>query len=126
MTLADEPGEPPALRSGESVADAARLAVEVGAEALLFNCSQPEVMEPAIVEARMVLPPRLRVGAYANAFEQKEHGYAANGVILEHRAELNDGGYSSFGARWIDAGADIVGGCCGIMPEHIGELHALR
>jgi len=126
VTLADRPEEPPALRSGESVADAASSAHEAGAEALLFNCSQPEMMEPAIVEARSVLPSHIRVGAYANAFEQKEHGYAANGVILEHRVELNDGGYSSFAARWLDAGADIVGGCCGIMPDHIAELHALR
>jgi S-methylmethionine-dependent homocysteine/selenocysteine methylase len=37
----------PTLRSGESVAEAVHLAQEVGAAALLFNCSQPEVMEAA-------------------------------------------------------------------------------
>ncbi|HET7607417.1 MAG TPA: homocysteine S-methyltransferase family protein [Gammaproteobacteria bacterium] len=27
---------------------------------------------------------------------------------------------------WIDAGARIVGGCCGTTPEHIRALAALR
>ena len=25
---------------------------------------------------------------------------------------------------WIDLGASVVGGCCGISPEHIGALSA--
>ena len=69
----------------------------------------------------------VEVGVYANAFEQRfEQGYAANGVILDHRAELNDGGYSAFAARWVDAGATIIGGCCGIMPHHIADIASLR
>jgi S-methylmethionine-dependent homocysteine/selenocysteine methylase len=126
VTLADGTTGPSMLRSGESVTDAARVAEELGAEALLFNCSEPEVMEPAIVEARSVLPDAIAVGAYANAFEEKEDEYAANDVILDHRPELDDGGYTEFVERWLDAGTEIVGGCCGIMPEHIGRLHALR
>jgi S-methylmethionine-dependent homocysteine/selenocysteine methylase len=27
---------------------------------------------------------------------------------------------------WIDAGAQIIGGCCGTTPEHIGALHDAR
>lgn len=53
FTLEDDGAtDAPALRSGESVAEAAYLAQEVGAAALLFNCSQPEVMEAAISSAR--------------------------------------------------------------------------
>lgn len=126
VTLADGTEGPSVLRSGESVTSAAQLAAELGADALLFNCSEPEVMEAAIVEARSVLPEAVAVGAYANAFEEKEGGYAANGVILDHRPELNDGGYTDFVERWLDAGASIVGGCCGIMPEHIALLDELR
>jgi S-methylmethionine-dependent homocysteine/selenocysteine methylase len=114
------------LRSGESVTEAAAVVAEVGADALLFNCSEPEVMEAAIVEARAALPGGVQIGAYANAFEPKEDEYAANGVILDHRPELNDGGYTTFVEQWLAAGAEIVGGCCGIMPEHIALLHALR
>jgi S-methylmethionine-dependent homocysteine/selenocysteine methylase len=42
------------------------------------------------------------------------------------RHDLDSGGYSRFVERWLDTGAEIVGGCCGIMPRHIAELHALR
>jgi len=114
------------LRSGESVADAALLTVEVGADALLFNCSEPEVMEAAIVEARAALPPDVSVGAYANAFVEKPEEYDANGVVLDHRADLDGGGYTEFVERWLGAGASIVGGCCGIMPAHIALLDELR
>jgi S-methylmethionine-dependent homocysteine/selenocysteine methylase len=114
------------LRSGESVADAAQLAVELGADALLFNCSEPEVMEAAVIEARASLPGSVRLGVYANAFERSVGEYAANSTVLSHRRDLDDGGYTSFVERWLEAGADIVGGCCGIMPSHIAELHGLR
>lgn len=42
---------PPQLLSGESVADAAAVALSLGAGALLFNCAAPELMRPAIAEA---------------------------------------------------------------------------
>lgn len=127
VTLADDWSDGASvLRSGESVTEAAALVVELGAAALLFNCSEPEVMEAAIIEARAALPGSVRVGAYANAFEPAEDEYAANDVILDHRPDLDDGGYTRFAERWLDVGADIVGGCCGIMPDHIRQLDTLR
>lgn len=42
---------PPRLLSGETVADAAAVALSLGAGALLFNCAAPELMRPAIAEA---------------------------------------------------------------------------
>lgn len=129
VTLRDEPGEGPSqLRSGESVTEAAEVVAALDGSALLFNCSRPEVMEAAVVEARAALPAAIEVGVYANAFVSgfDDAGYSANGVILDHRAELDDGGYTAFVERWIDAGATIVGGCCGIMPRHIALLDELR
>lgn len=123
MTLADERhDEAPRLRGGETVSAAAELAARVGAEALLFNCSHPEVMLAAIVEARAVLPDHVEVGAYANAFEPTEVQLGANEVIREHRADVDHGGYLPFVESWLEAGATIVGGCCGIMPRHIVDL----
>ena len=66
FTLEDEAvTDAPVLRSGESVTEAARLAQEVGAAALLFNCSQPEVMEAAVRSARAQLgaDSAIRIGA---------------------------------------------------------------
>jgi len=126
-TLLDEPApETAMLRSGESIEALCAAAVKSGAAAVLFNCSHPEVMEDAIRCARAALPNNVEVGAYANAFESKPAVYSANAVLMTHRADLDDGGYDSFVQSWLDAGATIVGGCCGIMPRHITCLAALR
>ena len=125
FTLDDtHPGAEPVLRSGEAVADAAALAVRLGAEALLFNCSQPEVMAAAVraVRAACALP----IGVYANAFPPQPEETEANAVLLDIRADLDPAGYAAFAAAWRDLGATILGGCCGIGPEHIAALSALR
>jgi len=127
FTLADEaPAATPTLRSGESVAEAARAARALGAEALLFNCSQPEVMAGAVHAARDVLGDDLRVGVYANAFAPMAADAEANAGLDDIRADLTPAGYASFAHSWRAEGASIIGGCCGIGPEHIAALAALR
>ena len=110
------------LRSGETIADvAAALGDQV--EAVLFNCSRPERFEAAIVQlVRALGDSPLAIGAYANAFEEKEEGYASNGVILGHREDLTPDVYTELAQRWADAGATIIGGCCGVRPDHIKAL----
>ncbi|MBX9886228.1 MAG: homocysteine S-methyltransferase family protein [Novosphingobium sp.] len=125
FTLEDEqPTARPLLRSGESVAQAAALAAEVGAAALLFNCSQPEVMEAAVRAARDELGPGspIRIGVYANAFPPMAADAEANAALCPIREDLTPEGYGRFAAAWHDAGASILGGCCGIGPEHIAAL----
>ncbi|WP_330647036.1 homocysteine S-methyltransferase family protein [Thioclava sp. FTW29] len=128
FTLHDSEGaldQPPALRSGESVAEAARLAQELGAEALLFNCSMPEVMEPAIKAARAAFgDAQLPIGIYANAFESQDDDGAANEVLSQVRKDLTPAGYLQWVDQWIAAGATMVGGCCGIGSEHIAAIAA--
>jgi S-methylmethionine-dependent homocysteine/selenocysteine methylase len=125
FTLADAdipPDRPARLRSGESVADAAARAAVLGAEALLFNCSQPEVMEAAVREARAALAPGIAVGVYANAFPPTPPDAVANSGLSDIRHDLDPEHYLGWARRWVDAGAAIVGGCCGIGPEHIAVL----
>ena len=67
-------GALPCLRSGEPVADAVDAAVRLGAGAVLFNCSSPEVMGAAVAMAAQALSglgvaaDAIRIGVYANAF----------------------------------------------------------
>ncbi|MEI6642574.1 MAG: homocysteine S-methyltransferase family protein [Novosphingobium sp.] len=125
FTLEDEkPGSEPALRSGESVTAAASLARELGAAALLFNCSQPEVMEAAIRAANAELGPDspIRLGVYANAFPPMAADAEANSALCPIREDLTPEGYGRFARAWHAAGASILGGCCGIGPEHIAAL----
>ena len=124
FTLQDEIlGAPPQLRSGEPVRDAALMAAKLGAKALLFNCSQPEVMEAALREARSALAgSEIRLGVYANAFPPMSAEAEANTAICPIRADLTPSGYAAFAQSWTCAGASILGGCCGIGPEHIAAL----
>ena len=129
FTLRDDTVEAPLLRSGETVAAAAALAMEVGAEAILFNCSQPEVMEQAIAIAHgaaQAAGSAMRVGVYANAFDDhKDDGdQGANDKITELRKDLSPESYVTWADLWAKAGASIIGGCCGIGSGHIAALKA--
>jgi len=126
FTLLDEVGKAPRLRSFESVAEAVRVAVELGARAVLFNCSQPEVMAAALAAARSViysLGQTIELGVYANAFPPVSTQATANSTLLEIRHDLGPEAYLHWSRSWVAAGASIVGGCCGIGPEHIAQLH---
>ncbi|BAI75358.1 betaine-homocysteine S-methyltransferase (plasmid) [Azospirillum sp. B510] len=113
----------PALRSGESVADAARTAAGLGARALLFNCSQPEVMRAAVETARaQPEAAALRIGVYANAFPPQPKTAEANDGLDPIRDDLDPASYLRWAESWVEAGASIVGGCCGIGPDHIAAL----
>ncbi|WP_433850832.1 homocysteine S-methyltransferase family protein [Brucella pseudogrignonensis] len=113
------------LRSGETVADGARLAAELGAEALLFNCAMPEVMDAAILAAKQVfdeLGKDIPIGVYANAFPSQQGDEEANATVTEIRADLDPDAYGAWAKRWVKNGAGIIGGCCGIGTNHIHAL----
>jgi S-methylmethionine-dependent homocysteine/selenocysteine methylase len=123
-TLADFPaGGRATLRSGESVASAAAEARALDAGTLLFNCSPPEVMEAAILEARAAVPAGQVLGVYANAFVPRARE-AANEGLSGLRDDTGPDAYLDCARQWVRAGASIVGGCCGIGPEHIAALVA--
>ena len=118
----------PTLRSGESVGAAVTAMLDRGVDAILFNCSQPEIMAGAITTARAVRDGRgatARIGVYANAFPPQSDE-AANEGLSDIRADLTPARYAGFAKEWVQRGADIIGGCCGIGPEHIAALKALR
>ena len=97
-------------------------AARCGAEAVLFNCSVPEVMEDALREARAALPLSIRTGVYANAFGKPASGMAANEGLSEMRRDLEPPAYVTWALKWRDMGASIIGGCCGISVAHIAVL----
>ncbi|MDQ7249375.1 homocysteine S-methyltransferase family protein [Dongia sedimenti] len=114
---------PPRLRSQEPVEDAVRAALAWKAEALLFNCSQPEVMAAALdVAGKTLGDAKLTLGVYANAFPPQDKDAEANAGLSDIRADLDPSRYLSFVQDWLKCGASIVGGCCGIGPEHIAAI----
>lgn len=128
-TLRDDPAAEKAdsatLRSGETVTAAAELVAELGCEAMLFNCSTPEVMAKAITEATAVfarLGKDIPVGVYANAFPSQQDIEGANEVVTDVRTDLDPDAYGEWAQRWAQSGARIIGGCCGIGTQHIHAL----
>jgi S-methylmethionine-dependent homocysteine/selenocysteine methylase len=131
FTIADEAaGEQPVrLRSGEHVAEAVAAAVRLGAAAVLFNCSQPEVMGAAVSEALAELRRRgtaeaIPVGVYANAFAAGDDAVGANEGLRDLRGEITPEAYLAWARDWVARGARIIGGCCGIGPQHLAALRA--
>ncbi|MBY7728925.1 homocysteine S-methyltransferase family protein [Vibrio splendidus] len=124
FSLEDTKGDSASIRSGESVTDAIKLACKSNAKGIMFNCSVPEVMNQAIIDAKKVINElgiSLEIGVYANNFAPISSEHEANDMLQEIR-ELDGQGYLIYAKRWHALGANIVGGCCGIGPKHIKAL----
>ncbi|MFU2114500.1 homocysteine S-methyltransferase family protein [[Pasteurella] aerogenes] len=122
----DEPTPQPQLRSGESVKSAVEKMIELGVEAILFNCCQPEVIEQALQVTQATLAEHqaqhIHTGAYANAFAPQPKDATANDGLDEVRQDLDPESYLVWARKWVNCGATIVGGCCGIGVEYIQHL----
>ncbi len=116
--------QPGILRSGESVSDAVKAAIELGASAVLFNCAPAEMISAAIEIAIETADGAISVGGYANRFaDSHDDGEtAANETLSELRADMSADDYAVFVSRWVAAGATIIGGCCGMDPTHIKSV----
>jgi S-methylmethionine-dependent homocysteine/selenocysteine methylase len=93
---------------------AARSCVEAGARAVLVNCV---AARRTLVYVRQLAGLGVPFGAYANAGEEADGmGW---GAADDPRAAT---AYASLARSWIDAGATLVGGCCGTGPAHIRAM----
>jgi len=127
FTLEDaEITKEPLLRSGEPVADAVNAISDLDVEAILFNCCQPEVIGDAIQVTSDKLASisglEIQIGAYANAFSPQPKTATANEGLDEIRADMTPSSYLYWAQQWRQKGATLIGGCCGIGPDHIALL----
>ncbi|KAG7379515.1 hypothetical protein PHYBOEH_011920 [Phytophthora boehmeriae] len=127
------------LRSGENVCDAVQDLLDGGEvkadlQAVLFNCSQPEAISKALSElknsektTRSLQERRLRLGAYANRLTAIPDDWtlAESTEPQAMRTDLEVDIYVEFVSEWIALGAEIVGGCCGVGPEYIANIHRI-
>ena len=127
LTIEDEYYNIPKLRSGEEIVTALRKIDFNKISSVLFNCSQPEVMAKAIKVAKNLVPKNTFIGVYANAFQPIKIGQSdANSQIRNIRQELTPEKYFDFVKEWNELEVDIIGGCCGIGPEHIKKICELK
>lgn len=101
---------------------------------ILFNCAEPKAITFALQKVKD--QPKLQeqmhkhgivLGAYANRLTRVDSNWSmsVSGVPQPFRSDLQPIQYGEeFVFRWVrDFNIQIVGGCCGISPAHIAELH---
>lgn len=117
------------LRSGEPIDEALKSVIKGGVppQAILYNCCQPEEISPALKLTEKTLnnlkASNIPYGGYANSFvKTKKRILPSNKRLNELREEMTPKRYLSFAKTWRREGATIIGGCCGIGPEHIAAL----
>lgn len=95
---------------GDQFGRAARRFEELGIEALLVNCIPPDHVEGMVSLLRDFTD--LPLGVYPNLGYLTSDGWQSqDGVGGEE--------YAAMALRWREEGAQIVGGCCGVTPDHI-------
>ncbi|MEX0280804.1 MAG: homocysteine S-methyltransferase family protein [Arenibacterium sp.] len=110
------------LRSGENLADAAAVIARHRVDAVLINCTRPESVAPALDIIATFGKP---FGAYANGFEVITDGFLKDAPTvdaLQARSDLEPEVYARHAMSWVDQGATIIGGCCGVGPGHIAGI----
>jgi S-methylmethionine-dependent homocysteine/selenocysteine methylase len=93
------------LMTPKAMAEAARACADRGARAVLVNCVAAS-RTLAYVDALAAIHG-VACGAYANALADE---YVTPDI------------YAGLARAWIDAGATIVGGCCGTTSAHVRAL----
>ncbi|MDC1340343.1 homocysteine S-methyltransferase family protein [Oceanospirillaceae bacterium] len=108
------------LRSGEPLSQAVAMLHELGADAILLNCSKPEAILAAWPQMQS---DQGLTGAYANGFTSVD-SLKPGGTVksMESRSDLNPQAYAEFALQWAKHGAGLIGGCCEVGPAHIAQL----
>ena len=95
-------------------------------DAILLMCSGPERISLGMPRLREAFPGA--IGAYAEVgYGKAAHTPTEPGQQF-HAIDIGDNTparYAEFGRAWLDAGAQIVGGCCATRPEHIAALRGV-
>ncbi len=100
---------------GDSFGRAARRFEEMGVGALALNCIPPDHVAGMLSWLRDFTD--LPLGVYPNLGYLSEGGWRQQpGVAGNEYAEL--------ATSWRAEGAQIIGGCCGVRPEHLAAARA--
>jgi methionine synthase I (cobalamin-dependent)/5,10-methylenetetrahydrofolate reductase len=102
---------------GDSPAAATRTLAEAGADLIGVNCSSGPAQAIHILREMRAAVPGGRFSAMPNAGWPERTG----GRILYPAGADYFGGYAR---AFAEAGASLIGGCCGTEPAHITAMHA--
>lgn len=108
--VCDEGGR---LFTGETMADAARVLGPIGPDAILLNCAPAADVTAGLRELRAAWDGPAGVYPHIGRFDPPEWLFTG---------EYPPDAYLVEGRRWAEMGARIIGGCCGVTPDHIAQL----
>ncbi|MCF7802000.1 MAG: homocysteine S-methyltransferase family protein [Candidatus Marinimicrobia bacterium] len=104
------------LLNGDNLLDLAKRLEHLGIDAIGVNCSKPDVTLEAIKRLRDTV--KLPLIAYPN-LGAVDHGDGKMGKVMTPAK------FAQWAGEVIEAGAEIVGGCCGSNHKHIAALTKL-
>ena len=113
--------KPTQLLDNTNVADLIPIINKSHINGLLFNCSQPKSITTALTKMKTL---KIAYGGYGNAFKPLKKEFQIRS-LREEAKDLSIKKYTSHVNTWIELGATIVGGCCGIGPNYIKDIHRL-
>ncbi len=110
-------GPPGTLLSGEPIA--AILDELHDASAVGVNCVAAPALEAQVAALRALLPATTRIIAYANiGYADQAGNWVTTDAVAPDR-------YAAYAETWVEAGASVIGGCCGTTPETIRAVSRL-
>lgn len=99
---------------GDTFGRAAARFEQMGVGALMINCIPPDHVDGMVTYLRDFTD--LPLGVYPNL------GYYTDDGRRFDRG-IGSTEYARMALRWREEGAQIVGGCCGVGPDHIAAAH---
>ena len=100
---------------GDAFGRAARRFEEMGVGALAINCVPPDHVTGMLSWLRDFTD--LPLGVYPNLGYLSAAGW-------RHEASIGGAEYAELALQWRDEGAQLIGGCCGVGPEHLAAARA--
>lgn len=107
------------LLDGEPLLPIAAHCLSVGASALLVNCAPVDVLIRALELLRPLADGKVPLGAYPNAARLQ-----VTGGVLRWQADAQAADRVDAGRRLRQAGAQILGACCGFSAADLTALAA--
>ena len=136
----------PQLLSGESIIESIQtLATNKNGlldnvEVILINCCDVRLVDDSIHEIQIALnnlvetddnnkdaslkKRNIQIGTYPNAFSIPPPD-AANQTLRKVDFNISPAVMKCNASKWIESGATVIGGCCGVNPHHIRVMASL-
>ncbi len=111
---ASELDDPIPLRDDDLLLDAVDVAKDYGADVLCLMHTDTRLMEPGLRAMRTRWDGPL--GAYA-------HAAVVEDGVVSFDESITPSAYAAYVPVWQEVGATLIGGCCGIGPDH---MHAVN